>query len=85
MNRAQRKTYEKSIKQFNEAAKSLDSESADAFRAWQNLSDRLPPNFLDDLKINRRILDLIDNLPDAELAKIIGKDEKFIVKFFSDK
>ena len=85
MNRAQRKTYEKSIKQFNEAAKSLDSESADAFRAWQNLSDRLPPNFLDDLKINKRILDLIDNLPDAELAKIIGKDEKFIVKFFSDK
>jgi hypothetical protein len=32
-----------------------------------------------------KTLRMIENLPDKELVNIVGKDEKFIIKFFDNK
>ena len=82
MNRVQKSTYNKSIKEFDKALESFDSETVDAFKEWQKISDRVPPDFLKNLKINKKILDMIDALPEDELIKIVWMDEKNIVKFF---
>lgn len=82
MNRAQKAVYKKSIKQFDEAAKSLDWETAEAFKAWQKLQDKVSPKLLKSVGGDMKILKLIEALPDEELAKIAGKSEKEIVDFF---
>ena len=82
MNRAQKAVYKKSIKQFDEAAKSLDWETAEAFKAWQKLQDRVSPKLLKSVGGDMKTLKLIESLPDEELAKIAGKSEKEIVEFF---
>jgi hypothetical protein len=46
MNRAQEKVYEKSIKQFELAEKSLDGETAEAYKARQKLQDKVSPKLL---------------------------------------
>lgn len=87
MNKSQRKVYQKSIKQFNDAAESIwGKETQEAFRAWQSLQDRLPSNLLTKgVKADRWVLNAIDALPDEELVKIIWKDEKTIIKIFDSK
>ena len=85
LNKVQKYTYEKSIKNFRKAAESLDNQTAEAFKVWQKIGDKLPPQYLEHLNINHNVLSLIDALPDEELAKIIGKDEQAIVKFMEKK
>ena len=82
MNRAQEKVYEKSIKQFELAEKSLDGETAEAYKARQKLQDKVSPKLLKTLGWDTKTLRLIEALPDEELALIVGKNEEEIVEFF---
>ena len=85
MNRAQESVYKKSIKLFDEAANSLDGETAEAFKAWQKLQNKINPNLLKSFGGDIKTLKLIESLPDEELATIIGKSEKEIIEFFKSK
>ncbi len=85
LNRLQRYTYQKSIANFREASKSLDNATADAYKAWQKIWDRLPPQFLKHLNIDHHVLDLIDALPEKELKSLIWKNEKQIVNILKRK
>lgn len=85
LNRIQRNTYEKSIKNFREAADALDNETADAFKIWQKIWDRLPPDFLKRLNVDHHVLDMIDELPEKELNNLVKKSEKEIVDILKRK
>ena len=85
MSRLQKYTYNKSIKNFREAADSLDKKTAMAFKDRQKLWKKMPPNFLKHLNVDSKVLDLIDALPENELAKIIGKSEKEVVEILGNK
>ena len=85
LNKAQRRVYEKSIKEFKAAAESLDWETVEAFKAYQQLQDRLPTDLWEIMNYDMKTLRSIENLPDGELVTIVGKDEKAIMKFFDAK
>lgn len=85
LNKAQRKVYEKSIKEFNTAVESLDWETAEAFKAYQKLQDRLPTNLWKTMHYDMKTLRLIDEIPEKELASIVGENEGRIIEFFDSK
>jgi len=86
LNKVQRKTYEKSVKNFKNAAESLDAETADAFQAWQKLQDRMPSTARKAMNYDKNTLRLIENLPEKELEDVTKlADEKAIIKFFDNK
>ena len=85
LSKAQRKVYEKSIKEFNTAAESLDGETAEAFRAYQKLQDRLPTNLWKTMHYDMKTLRLIEGIKKEELTEIIGKNEREIIEFFDNR
>lgn len=85
LNRVQKFTYEKSIKNFRKASESLDGKTELAFKDWQKIWSKLPPDFLKKVNINHSVLNMIDNLPEEELGKIIGKSEWEIVEILEKK
>ena len=87
MNKAQRKVYEKSIKEFSNAAVSLDKETAEAFKSWQKLQDKVSLRLLETTwwRVAVKTLKLIEWLADEELEKILKMEWEDIVRFFKSK
>jgi len=89
VSRAQKKVYEKSIKRFDEAANSLDGETAKALKAWHKLENKIPSWLLKKwFGMNTRTLGLIDelveSLPDEELERVLKMWDAEIIKYFKD-
>lgn len=86
LNRAKKYTYKKSLSEFKKAEEALwNPEAVDAFKAWQLVWDRLPPDFLKTLKVDKNVLKAIENLSDYDLLKLTQKSSWEIVEFFSGK
>jgi len=84
LNRAQKAVYEKSIKQFDEAAKSLDGDTAEAFKAWQKLQKKVDPRLLKTFGGDIKTLKAIETITEEELAIIKVKSEEEIIEFFKE-
>jgi hypothetical protein len=82
INRAMKASYEKSIKIFNESAWSLDDDVGKAFMQWQKLWSKLPESTLKSLWVNKKFTQIVDVMPDEELAQIIWKNSDEIKQFF---
>jgi nitrate reductase NapAB chaperone NapD len=82
INRAMKASYEKSIKIFNESAWSLNDDVGKAFMQWQKLWSKLPESTLKSLWVSKKFTQILDVMPDEELAQIIWKNSDEIKQFF---
>lgn len=82
INRSMKAAYEKSIKIFNESAWSLNDDVGKAFMEWQKLWSKLPESTLKSLWVSKKFTQIIDVMPDEELAQIVWKNSDEIKQFF---
>ncbi|MCK9467040.1 MAG: hypothetical protein M0P94_01815 [Candidatus Absconditabacterales bacterium] len=85
INTAMKKSYEKSIKVFEEAAGSLDANTGKAFQERQRWSNNIPEKALKSLNADRGLIKLLDDLPEKEANKFLKKSAKDIKKFLDGK
>lgn len=88
MSKITQKTYSKSIEEFTKAANSLDAETEAGFRAWQKMGSRMPHDFLKNMHVDRKTLNLldglVDRLPKPELTNLLNDTPAGIVKKLGD-